>query len=389
MSDRTVTFSELASENLLEFGAGRPRSVLSDQYLSLPILRVADVLDGRIESSFQGYVPNSCREAVGPKISKPGDVVLTAKGTVGRVALMPSDGPAFAYSPQLCYFRPAANGPLRRRYLYYWFKSADFWNQADALKGQTDMADYLSLADIHSLKIRIPSLDQQADVVNVLGSLDDKIAVNDRIVNSSSSIRQALYACAVQEGGSEIHLEDVAVFHNRLRKPLSSRDRSAFQGVYPYYGANGVVDSVGNFIFDGSYLLVGEDGTVVTKSGSPIVHVAHGKFWVSNHAHVLAGMNISNELLHEALSVADIRPLITGAVQPKVSMGSLKKLPLVLPSAARRVALEQKLAHFEKMARLKISENCALSELRDALLPRLMSGEIKLRDAEIVAKGLV
>ena len=62
------------------------------------------------------------------------------------------DGPDFAYSPQLCYFRPAASGPLRSRYLYYWFKSTQFWNQANALKGQTDMADYLSLSDIRCLK---------------------------------------------------------------------------------------------------------------------------------------------------------------------------------------------------------------------------------------------
>ena len=165
MSDRTVSFSELASEGLIEVGAGRPRSVL-DQYPSIPILRVADVLDGRIESPSQDRVPDGYRKVVGSKISKPGDIVLTVKGTVGRVALMPSDGPVFAYSPQLCYFRPAASGPLRSRYLYYWFKSTQFWNQADALKGQTDMADYLSLSDIQALKIRIPSLDRQDGIID-------------------------------------------------------------------------------------------------------------------------------------------------------------------------------------------------------------------------------
>lgn len=389
MSDRIVTLSQLEKENLLEIGAGRPRSVLSDQYPPLPILRVADVLDGKIRSSIQDCAPCAYQKAMGSKVSRPGDVVLTAKGTVGRVALMPSHGPVFAYSPQLCYFRPVDNGPLRSRYLYYWFKSTEFWNQADALKGQTDMADYLSLSDVQSLKLRIPSLHQQDGVIDVLGSLDDKIAVNDRLMHSSGSLRRALYACSVQEGGNEVRLEDVAVFHNRLRKPLSSRERSAFQGAYPYYGANGVVDSVGDFIFDGNFLLVGEDGTVVTDWGSPVVHVAHGKFWVSNHAHVLTGINISNELLHEALSVADIRPLVTGAVQPKVSMGNLKKLPLILPPESKRVVLEEKLAQFEKLERLKISENSALSELRDTLLPKLVSGEIRVRDAEKVVEDAV
>ncbi|MGH3273950.1 MAG: restriction endonuclease subunit S, partial [Streptosporangiaceae bacterium] len=151
MSDRTFTFSKLASENLIEVGAGRPRTV-HDQYPGIPILRVADVLDGRIAALTPGSILGDYPKAIGSKISRPGDVVLTVKGTVGRVALMPADGPDFAYSPQLCYFRPTVDGPLRPRYLYYWFKSAQFWNQADALKGQTDMADYLSLLDVEALE---------------------------------------------------------------------------------------------------------------------------------------------------------------------------------------------------------------------------------------------
>ncbi|MGW1667088.1 restriction endonuclease subunit S, partial [Streptomyces microflavus] len=178
MSERTVKLSELVGENLLEIGAGRPRSVDLDRY-PLPILKVADVLDGKIESSFQDYVSEACEQVMGLKISMPGDIVLTTKGTVGRVAIMPAEGPRFAYSPQLCYFRPDANGPLKPRYMYYWFKSVDFWKQADALKGQTDMADFLSLGDIYSLKLRLPSLAQQASVVDILGALDDKIAVNE------------------------------------------------------------------------------------------------------------------------------------------------------------------------------------------------------------------
>jgi type I restriction enzyme, S subunit len=207
MSDRTVSFSELVSESLMEVGAGRPRSVL-DQY-PIPILRVADVLDGRIESPSQDRVPGGYRKVIGSKISRPGDVVLTAKGTVGRVALMPPDGPSFAYSPQLCYFRPAASGPLRSRYLYYWFKSTQFWNQADALKGQTDMADYLSLSDIQALKIRIPSLDRQDGIIEVLGSLDDKIAVNDRIVETAHNSAQA-HSLRTHESAERANLSKIA-----------------------------------------------------------------------------------------------------------------------------------------------------------------------------------
>ncbi len=68
MSDRTVSFSELASESLIEVGAGRPRSVL-DEYPSIPILRVADVLDGRIEAPSQDHIPDGYQKVIGSKIS--------------------------------------------------------------------------------------------------------------------------------------------------------------------------------------------------------------------------------------------------------------------------------------------------------------------------------
>lgn len=155
------TLAELDADGLIEIGAGRPRTV-HEQYPSIPILRVADVLDGKIDGKIDSPapapVPAGFKEAVGSKVSRPGDVVLTVKGTVGRVALMPRNGPDFAYSPQLCYFRGAADSPVANSLVYFWLRSSDFWRQAEPLKSQTDMADYLSLADIQ--KLTIPVLDK-------------------------------------------------------------------------------------------------------------------------------------------------------------------------------------------------------------------------------------
>src|SRR5690606_15802372 len=114
-----------------------------------------------IVPKFEDYVSDTFRAAMGAKISQPGDIVLTTKGTVGRVAIMPSDGVDFVYSPQLCYFRVRAQCPLHPRYLYYWFKGDSFWRQALYRKSQTDMADYINLADIRSLEVEIPPMTVQ------------------------------------------------------------------------------------------------------------------------------------------------------------------------------------------------------------------------------------
>lgn len=220
MAERTVSLAELVDENQIEVGAGRPRSVNQDLG-PLLILRVADVLDGKIGSLDFSSSPESHSWAFGPKVSRPGDIILTVKGTVGRVALMPSEGPRFAYSPQLCYFRPSANGPLVARYLYYWFRSADFWIQANALKGQTDMADFISLSDILSLKLRLPSRVRQEDVVGVLGALDDKIAVNERIATTVDDLTSSLYRWAVEgsSGGRRLLLGEIADVNGVTTKP--------------------------------------------------------------------------------------------------------------------------------------------------------------------------
>ena len=86
--------------------------------------------------------------------------------------------------------------------------------------------------------------------------------------------------------GVEIRcLEDCCNLLDKKRKPITKAAREA--GEYPYYGANGIQDNVANYIFDGTFVLVGEDGSVITKSGTPVVTWAEGKIWVNNHAHII------------------------------------------------------------------------------------------------------
>ena len=80
-------------------------------------------------------------------------------------------------------------------------------------------------------------------------------------------------------------LGELCIILDSKRKPVSKGLRS--KGIYPYYGANGILDYVGDYIFDGTYLLLGEDGSVINEDKSPVLHWAVGKIWVNNHAHVL------------------------------------------------------------------------------------------------------
>jgi len=119
---------------------------------------------------------------------------------------------------------------------------------------------------------------------------------------------------------------------DRYRIPLSDNQRNKMKDgiLYPYYGANGIIDYVNRYIFDGEFILVAEDGTVSTDKGKPVVQYVCGKFWVSNHAHVIKCENsITLKFLYYALKNVDIIPYITGAVQPKLNQRNLLDIEIL------------------------------------------------------------
>ena len=124
-------------------------------------------------------------------------------------------------------------------------------------------------------------------------------------------------------------LEDCCQILDNKRKPITKGARVA--GEYPYYGANGVQDYVANYIFDGKYVLVGEDGSVITPSGTPVVNWAEGKIWVNNHAHIISEKKrVLLRYLFHYLQTINITPLIHGNI-PKLTGGDFRALTIPVP----------------------------------------------------------
>ncbi|MFF4461196.1 restriction endonuclease subunit S [Streptomyces mirabilis] len=258
----------------------------------------------------------------------------------------------------------------------------------------TDISGYISgstqpkltQASLNSVKLKLPGRRQQDAIVEVLGALDDKIAVNERIAATADNLMLAHLEESTYRSAVDVPLSEVAVFHNKKRIPLSSRERSEVQGPYPYYGAAGVIDHVKEYLFSGPHVLVGEDGTVVTSEGRPVVQYVWGDFWVNNHAHVLTGTAISSELLAISLRFTNVASLVTGAVQPKLNMRNLQRLSLRIPHEDHRHRVERLIARLWETVRLRRDETRTLVALRDTLLPQLMSGRLRVKDAEKIVE---
>lgn len=188
------------------------------------------------------------------------------------------------------------------------------------------------------------------------------------------------FAELVIQESTEIKLGEIVELEDSKRIPLNSRDRAKRQGPYPYYGAASVMDHVDDYLFDGIRVLLGEDGTVITDDGHPVLQYVWGKYWVNNHAHVLkASGPYSLESIYIALAAASASELVTGAVQPKINQKNLRNLTLDMPSPGSLAYLETVFASY----RASVEESRRLTELRDTLLPKLMSDEIDVSRVEL------
>ena len=247
---------------------------------------------------------------------------------------------------------------------------------------------------VANLQIAVPNYEEQVKIGGLLKTLDDKIQLNTEINKNLFEQAQALYKDRyidlsptdgkIPAGWHIGTVSEIIELHDSKRIPLSSREREKLNKIYPYYGATSVMDYVDRYLFDGIYLLLGEDGTVVDDNGFPVLQYVDGKFWVNNHAHVITGKcGFTVELLYLLFSLTNVKFIVTGAVQPKISQANLNKVPVLIPDADELKSFNSVIQPFFAQILDLRAENDRLATLRDTLLPRLMSGEIDVSNIDL------
>lgn len=280
-------------------------------------------------------------------------------------------------------------------FLYYLLTQSTLVEALHAIAEQSTSA-YPSIkpSDIEDLEIEIPDLATQKKIADILGSLDRKIMQNTEVNKNLFKQAQAIYKdrCIdlspfdgnVPAGWHLGTVAEIIELHDSKRVPLSSREREKLDKIYPYYGATSVMDYVDRYLFDGIYLLLGEDGTVVDDKGFPVIQYVEGKFWVNNHAHIITGKNgFTVELLYLLFSLTNVKAIVTGAVQPKISQSNLNKVPVLIPDTNELGSINSMVQPFFTQIRNLRAENNRLATIRDTLLPKLMSGEIDVSNIDI------
>ena len=254
----------------------------------------------------------------------------------------------------------------------------------------------ITQSTLKSLRAKVPCLEIQHQVAAILSQYDTLIEKNQKQIKLLEEAAQRLYKewfvdlrfpghettpinDGIPEGWHEGTIQDIVVYHDKKRKPLSGMQRAEMQGEYRYYGAASILDYVNDYLFDGTYLLLGEDGTVVTEDGFPVLQYVTGKFWVNNHAHVLTGQpDYPTEYLYMMFKATKVKDVVTGAAQPKISQARLSNKKMIIPCKELvRAYCDQVNPIFKQI--LNLEQQIILhKEARDRLLPKLMNGEIEV-----------
>ena len=183
-----------------------------------------------------------------------------------------------------------------------------------------------------------------------------------------------------------LQLGDVIVLEDKKRKPLSTMERSKRKGIYPYYGAQEIIDSIDDYIFDGKYILLAEDGENLKSRKKDLVKIVEGKFWLNNHAHIFkVKKNVDLEYLYYYLLKLDLGEYITGSTQPKLNQENMNKIKIKLPELKIQRKISKILSNIDKKIKLNNEINNNLHELCNNMYFELVS---KLDDSNSSSKQI-
>jgi type I restriction enzyme S subunit len=307
-----------------------------------------------------------------------GDIIVSARGTVGVLAQL-SVPMAFNQS---CYgIRTADPKVLDQGYLYYLLIDS-----VDELKRRVHggVFDTITRDTFDQIEIDLPDFPTQKKIAEILGALDEKIALNRQTNRTLETLAQTLFqktflSTPEAEDWEDGKLGDIMTNFDSKRVPLSSRQRAERKGGYRYVGATSVMDYVDDSLFNDIYLLIAEDGSVIKPDGTPYLQYIWGKFWLNNHAHIIqAKPPFSTEYIYVLLSQTNVNSLISGAVQLKINQKAMNTLPIKIPPVELLTDFNEKIAPIFAKIRNNSEQTQTLTHLRQTLLPKLISGEIKV-----------
>ncbi|MBC8230154.1 restriction endonuclease subunit S [bacterium] len=377
----------------LEFNPDFPRYV-----------RITDIMDdGKLDPNSLASVNR--KDAEGYYL-KSNDLLFARTGaTVGKTYLYDESDGECAHAGYVIKFSLDSN-LCAPSFVSQWTRSDFYWAWVQQTLRHGAQPN-INAQEYKSVKLLCPPLDEQYRITEILYTADEAIQQTEAVIAKLKQIKAGLLhdllTCGLDEHGKlrdpiahpeqfkdsplgripkewEVGtIQKLALNCDNRRIPLKQEDRDKMQGIYPYYGASGIIDMVDDYIFDGEYVLLGEDGENVVSRQLPLAFRASGKFWVNNHAHIykpLPGVNI--RFLTELLEAKDYKPIISGSAQPKLTQHAINKLLFQIPLTAEQKRIAKVLNAHDTRIRAEEAYRDKLKQQKKGLMYDLLTGRVRV-----------
>lgn len=409
-------------------GEYRPRrDEFSDE--GTAFIRAADMDQGRILFESASRINDVALNRIRKGIGAGGDVLLSHKGTVGKIAYAPLDSPPFVCSPQTTFWRSLDTDRLDRRYLYAYMRSEHFHRQLRSRQNETDMAAYVSLTAQRDLQILLPEIHTQRDIAGVLGSIDKKIEVNSRTNRLLQSMARAVFKSwfidfepvKVKAAGGEGFPGMRSEVFGALPEILVDSELGEIPDGWGVSPIGELVDVVGGGTpstkvaeyWEGgdqpfctpkemsrlsAPVILGTErkitqagvgrissgqlpiGTIVLSSRAPIGYLAIAATPLSVNQGIIAmppgEIPSSYVLFWTESNIEVIKARASGSTFAEISKRSFRPIPALRPGEAVLTAFDAVVSPMLELITNNERESRALASCRDTLLPKLISGEV-------------
>lgn len=427
---KKITTQELIAHKFLEIGDGYRAKNSEMAATGIPFIRAGDV-DRTVRISGTDYLSDASARIVGRKRSLPGDVVITTKGTIGRLAFVHHNSPEFIYSPQICFWRSLNQSVIDSRWLFFTMQSPFMCEQMAWSAAQTDMAPYISLIDQRTaFSLLLPPIEAQRSIASILGLLDDKIDLNRQTNETLEAMARALFRdWFVDFGPTRAKMAGEApylaqelweLFPDRLDdegKPegweTSTFDHcitiltggtpktsvpSYWNGSIPWFSVVDaptesdvyVLDTTKKITQDGlnnSAASILPENTIIISARGTVGKLAltSGNMTMNQSCYGIRGSNGYGQyfILQTLKNILnELKKHTHGSVFDTITRQTFSTISTTLPSLRIAQHYENMVSKYFERILVSCQESRTLSGLRDLLLPKLMSGEISIRDAE-------
>jgi len=307
-----------------------------------------------------------------------GEAILTAGDGVGTGKVFHYINGKFDFHQRvykISHFTDRVNG-----YFFYLYFANNFFDRIMQMTAKSSV-DSVRMEMIADMEIPIPTLAEQTAIATALSDADALISSLEKLIEKKRAIKQGAMQDLLKpkEGWVVKKLGETVLFLDGKRKPIKDSERAKMQGIYPYYGASGIIDFVNEYIFDDQLILLGEDGDNILSRSTKLAFQISGKVWVNNHAHVLKpNSDINITFLTEYLESLDYEIYNSGSAQPKINQKVCSNIPITIPDKQEQTRIAAILSDMDSEI-FTLEQNLSKYKmLKQGMMQELLTGKTRL-----------